>query len=250
MSWAYPVIMLTAVGSAFLISRGRQKSLGLSKADRRAIAFGAFVGMMIGAKLPFAIADWGRFLAGTSWFDNGKTILFGIVGGYLGVEVAKAMRGIRVKTGDSFAVPVAVGVGIGRIACFTASCCYGVPTGLPWGVDFGDGVPRHPTQLYETVFHLTMAVLLEMFLRRGMFRGQLIKLYILAYLSYRFLTEFLRPEPLFALGLTAYQWCCLALIPVFVSLWIRDARMFRREGETDVDRRREVGVSAVTVASE
>ena len=60
--------------------------------------------------------------------------------------------------------------------------------------------------------------------RRGLFRGQLIKLYIISYLIYRFATEFLRPEPVLAVGLTGYQWACLALVPVFAGLWVRDAR--------------------------
>jgi hypothetical protein len=51
-----------------------------------------------------------------------------------------------------------------------------------------------------------------------------IKLYIITYLGYRFLTEFIRPEPTFASGLTGYQWAALVLIPVFVALWIRDRR--------------------------
>ena len=66
--------------------------------------------------------------------------------------------------------------------------------------------------------------------RRGLFRGQLIKLYILAYLAYRFATEFLRPEPVLALGLTGYQWACLVLAPVFLGLWVKDARSGPRAG--------------------
>ena len=48
--------------------------------------------------------------------------------------------------------PIAVGLAIGRVGCFLAGLhddTYGLPTALPWGVDFGDGTPRHPTQLYE-----------------------------------------------------------------------------------------------------
>ena len=91
--------------------------------------------------------------------------------------------------GDSFAVPVAASVAVGRLACFVGCCCYGAPTILPWGVDFGDGLRRHPTQLYEAAFHLSMAVVLVVLARRGLFRIQLIKLYILTYLAYRFLTH-------------------------------------------------------------
>ena len=62
---------------------------------------------------------------------------------------------------------------------------------------------------------------------RGLFQGQLIKLYFIAYFVYRFLTEFIRPEPRWFLNLTGYQWATLALIPVFALLWYHDARAAR-----------------------
>ncbi len=228
--WAYSLIMLASVAVGVVLSRGRQSSLGLSPRQRLAVGLGAFCGAMIGAKLPFALADWEGLLSGRAWLENGKTIVFGMVGGYLGVELVKAALGVRVKTGDGFAVPVAGAVAVGRLSCFAAGCCHGVATGLPWGVDFGDGVRRHPTQLYEMAFHASAALALAALQRRGLFRGQLIKLYILAYLAYRFATEFLRPEPVLGLGLTGYQWACLGLAPVFVGLWVRDARALRRAG--------------------
>ena len=229
---AYPAIMLSAIAAAWLLSRRRQQALQLDRGQRLGIALGAFCGAMIAAKLPFVLADWQGFLSGAAWLDNGKTIVFGLVGGYFGVEIAKWALDVRVKTGDSFAVPVAVGIGIGRLACFQAGCCYGTPTALPWGVDFGDG-PRHPTQLYETAFHLTAALGLFVLERCGWLRGQRIKLYIMAYLVYRFLTEWIRPEPRLWLSLTGYQWACLALLPVFGWLWWRDSRGQSRKPETN-----------------
>ena len=91
-------------------------------------------------------------------------------------------------------------------------------TSLPWGVDFGDGIACHPTQLYESAFHLSAAVVLWQLQRRGMFRGQLIRLYLVAYFVYRFATEFIRPEPTIWLGLTGYQLAALVLTPFF-ALW-------------------------------
>jgi phosphatidylglycerol:prolipoprotein diacylglycerol transferase len=221
-TWSYPAIMLAAVVAGAWLSRRPQRTLGLDRSQRFGLALGAFCGAMIGAKLPYVMADWEGLVSGRAWFDNGKTILFGLVGGYLGVELAKRVTGVRVKTGDSFAVPVAVSVAIGRLACFSAGCCFGRPTAMPWGVNFGDGVLRHPTQLYESAFHAVAAVALLGLKRRGLFRLQLIKLYILAYLAFRFVTEWLRPEPVLALGLTAYQWASLVIAPVFVLLWLRD----------------------------
>ncbi len=222
--WSYPLIMLASVVVAVVLSRRTQSSLGLGGRERLGIGLGAFCGAMIGAKLPFVLADWVGLLSGRAWLENGKTIVFGLVGGYCGVELAKALLGVRVKTGDSFAVPVAAALAIGRVACFVAGCCYGTVTVLPWAVDFGDGLGRHPTQLYESAFHLAAALVLAWLMPRGILRGQLMKLYLIAYLIYRFLTEFIRPEPVLALGLTGYQWACLGLVPVFVALWVRDAQ--------------------------
>lgn len=225
----YAVIILAAIATGVILARTTQGSLPLTPREKFFIGLGAFCGAMLGAKLPFVLADCDGLLSGMAWFSNGKTILCGLVGGYFGVEIAKWCLGVRVKTGDSFAVPVAAAVGIGRLGCFHAGCCYGAPTDLPWGVVFPnvDSVSRHPTQLYEAAFHLTAAAVLLVLQRRGLFRGQLIKLYILSYLVYRFFTEMIRPETRLAAGLTGYQWASLVLIAIFVGLWIRDARTLK-----------------------
>jgi phosphatidylglycerol:prolipoprotein diacylglycerol transferase len=181
---------------------------------------------MIGAKLPFVFSDWNEFLSGASWFASGKTILCGLVGGYFGVEIAKWCLDLKLKTGDSFAVPVAAAVAVGRLGCFYGGCCYGTPTALPWGVVFPtvDQVARHPTQLYEFAFHVACAVVLAALRRDGIFRGQLIKLYIIAYAVYRFATEFIRPEERIWGDLTGYQLASAAIIGLFAFLWRRDAK--------------------------
>jgi phosphatidylglycerol:prolipoprotein diacylglycerol transferase len=227
MNWTYPVLMGAAVLTGVLVSRRTAQSLGLSGWQRLGLGLGAFCGGMIAAKLPFVLADWDGFLSGRAWFDSGKTLVLGLAGGYFGVEAAKWALQIHTKTGDSFAAPVAAAVGVGRLACFSAGCCHGTVTDLPWGVDFGDGLRRHPTQLYEFAFHVGCAAVLGWLQRRHLLRGQLIKLYIIAYLLYRFATETIRPEPRLWLDLTAYQWAALVLIPVFVLLWVRDSRGLR-----------------------
>jgi phosphatidylglycerol:prolipoprotein diacylglycerol transferase len=93
----------------------------------------------------------------------------------------------------------------------------------------GDLLPRHPTQLYEAGFHLAAAGLLFSLQRQQLLRGQLVKLYILMYLSYRFVSEFIRPEARLWLGLSGYQWACLALAPVFAYLWRQDAKSTSRQ---------------------
>jgi len=227
LDYRYPLLMGVAIVACGWLLRRSQEKLALSRWEKVVIGLGAFCGAMLGAKLPFALADWQGLRSGAAWFSDGKTIMAGLVGAYFGVEVTKWALEIRVKTGDTFAAPVAVAVGIGRIACFVAGCCYGTATSLPWGVRFpataGDELPRHPTQLYEAAFHLTMAGVLVLLRHRGIWRGQLAKFYILAYLGYRFVTELIRPEPRVFEGLTAYQWAALVLAPIFAWLWWRDA---------------------------
>ena len=230
MTWAYPVIMGIAITAGVVVSRRTQQPLGLNRWERLAIGLGAFCGGMLGAKLPFVLLDWEGFLSGSAWFNDGKTIVLGLVGGYLGVEAAKWAMHIEVKTGDSFAAPVATSIAIGRLACFSAGCCYGVVTDLPWGVAFGDGQRRHPTQLYEFAFHASCAVVLALLQAQHLFRGQLIKLYIILYLLYRFATEYIRPEPRIWLELTIYQWASLGFVPFFVFLWRRDRRAITLRG--------------------
>jgi phosphatidylglycerol:prolipoprotein diacylglycerol transferase len=226
-SISYALTMGAALLICSLLLRRTQRSLPLSAWEKLGLGMGAFCGAMIGAKLPFVFADWEGMLSGTAWLSHGKTIMCGLVGGYFGVELAKWSLEIHIKTGDTFAAPVALAVAIGRLACFQASCCYGTATNLPWGVAFPAALDdprllRHPTQIYESIFHACLALLLWGLGRRGLFRGQLIKLYLLSYLGYRFATEFIRPAARLLGGLTGYQWAALALTPLFAWLWLRD----------------------------
>src|SRR5690348_2772570 len=109
----YALIMATAIVAGIVASRFTQVALPITSRQKFWIGLGAFCGAMIGSKLPFVLSDWDGMLSGAAWFSNGKTILCGLVGGYFGVELAKWLVGVRTKTGDSFAVPVALAVGIG-----------------------------------------------------------------------------------------------------------------------------------------
>jgi phosphatidylglycerol---prolipoprotein diacylglyceryl transferase len=192
--------------------------------QRALLGLAAFVGGSLGAKLPFALTSGEGWLTSAAWLADGKTVTTGLAGAYLAVEATKLLLGVRAKTGDSFALPLALALAVGRWGCFCNGCCAGTPTTLPWGVDFGDGVPRHPTQVYESLFHLSMAGVLALCLWRDVFCFQRLKLYLIAYGVFRFLTEFIRPEPPWWLGLTFYQWAALALAIGLSAQWAFDLR--------------------------
>jgi phosphatidylglycerol---prolipoprotein diacylglyceryl transferase len=98
----------------------------------------------------------------------GKTIVGGLIGGTAAVEWIKRRLHVNERTGDLFALPLCLGIAVGRIGCFltgTADDTAGLPTRLPWGVNFGDGIPRHPTQLYEIVFVAILAIVVASLMR-------------------------------------------------------------------------------------
>ncbi|MCC7349619.1 MAG: prolipoprotein diacylglyceryl transferase [Phycisphaerales bacterium] len=144
---------------------------------------------------------------------GGKTIVGGLLGGWIGVEIAKRRLGINHSTGDLMVFPLIFGIAVGRVGCFLTGLndhTYGVATSLPWGVNFGDGIIRHPTQLYEIVFLMALAAGLFALRRRLGNTGRLFRLFMLGYLMWRFGVEFIKPRETIAFNLSAIQLASLA----------------------------------------
>jgi len=198
-----------------LYRRSRSRSGDILDDDQRwLIIAAAAIGALLGSRILGLLEQAPRIhLTWQSLFlPGGKTIVGGLLGGWLGVEFVKRIRGIRSRTGDLFAVPLCLGIAIGRIGCFLAGLAddtYGTPTTLPWGVDFGDGIPRHPTQLYEILFLTALAFILHRYNRRPHPEGAAFRLFLAAYLAWRLLIDFIKPQPLIH-GLNFIQWACIA----------------------------------------
>jgi phosphatidylglycerol---prolipoprotein diacylglyceryl transferase len=185
---------------------------------RWTIVAAAAVGAALGSKLLFWLIDpaatWAhRF--DPEFLMGGKTIVGGLLGGLLAVEAIKRRIGITRSTGDLFAVPLAIGIAIGRIGCFLTGLpdrTYGDATSLPWGIDFGDGIARHPTQVYEIYGLILLAAWLSMqsFPRPG----DRFKAFLCAYMAMRFLLAFIQPGVTFV-GLTTIQWAALVTLAVY-----------------------------------
>lgn len=217
---AYAIAMISAFAAGFALYRYNTKGLEKNSEHLMPILLAAFLGGVIGAKLPIILLNL-RF--GLSWqtLFAGRTITGGLIGGTLGVLFIKKKLGIKARYGNLLAPSVALGMTIGRIGCLLSGCCYGKPTSLPWGIDFGDGIPRHPTQLYEMFFCLTAFFLLQ-HARKTAPPGSLLTGFFLAYFIFRFLEEFIRPYTRIA-GLTPFQWICLAGIIILIAkaAWLK-----------------------------
>jgi phosphatidylglycerol:prolipoprotein diacylglycerol transferase len=153
------------------------------------------------------------------------------------------------KVMDAFAPGVALGQAIGREGCFAAGCCWGKPTTLPWGVEFGElahritGVPvdvhLHPTQLYESFASALLFLFLYRLHRRKRFTGEVIAAYAVLYGLIRFLIEFVRDDPrgdIFGLtsltGLSTSQLISLFVIVGGIIFLVRRRRRANREDAT------------------
>jgi phosphatidylglycerol---prolipoprotein diacylglyceryl transferase len=140
-------------------------------------------------------------------------------------------------TADIFAPGIALGHAIGRLGCFSAGCCWGRETHLPWAVTFTNpeanrlvgvplGIPLHPTQLYESAAELIIFAILMRSVRRPHVPGSVISLYLMLYSTARFLVEFVRfheqPNP-FGGPLNTSQWISLVLFSLG-SYWYFGSR--------------------------
>ncbi|PLS04733.1 prolipoprotein diacylglyceryl transferase [Neobacillus cucumis] len=166
------------------------------------VVVGASLGAAIGSKVLYwfedpvkTVENWKNLI----YLAEGKTIVGGLLGGLIGVEMAKKIIGWTRSTGDDFVLPLAMGMMIGRIGCFLTGLddhTYGIPTTWITGIDFGDGVKRHPTQVYEICFLLLLVFILFFLKRKQLgWEGLLFQLFMLGYLIFRFFIDFIKPTP-------------------------------------------------------
>jgi phosphatidylglycerol---prolipoprotein diacylglyceryl transferase len=240
-----------AMAFALFVWLRRQRGDAVDVPLRWTVVAAAFVGGALGSKILYWAEDPTATIA--RWHDpiyllGGKTIVGGLIGGWIAVDLMKKYVGISESTGDLFAVPLAVGIAIGRIGCFLTGLSdktYGTPTSLPWGVDFGDGARRHPTQLYEAVFLLGFAVLLNRLLPvrdaggrvaareifgRPLQQGDIFKLFMMAYLGLRVVLDFWKPsDPPIFLAMGSLQVASVIAVAIIAWKMGRPARAMHQE---------------------
>jgi prolipoprotein diacylglyceryltransferase len=177
------------------------------------IFLAALIGGIIGAKLPYVAWNVSLYLNGVrdpEVLFSGRTILGGLIGGTLAVRLVKHRLNLRTRKGDYLVPGIAAGLVLGRLGCFLRGCCYGTVTTLPWGVDFGDGLHRHPTELYEALFCLGWFLYAR--LQPKTETGWLFDRFMLSYFVARFFLEFIRTETAIFAGLTAFQLVCIPVV--------------------------------------
>jgi len=93
---------------------------------------------------------------------------------------------------------------------------------LPWGMNLGDGERRHPVALYEIIFLVFLSLCLERVRKKYLLaHGSLFKLFMIAYLLFRFLLDFIKPHYSFSIGLSTIQLTCMAGLLYYVPYIIQ-----------------------------
>lgn len=221
----HPVFEMLGYVAGFCVYLVLRRRAGdaLDDTNRWWIIAAAAMGAVAGSRMLYwfedpqlTLAHWNQ----PTYLMGGKTIVGAMMGGLFAVELAKKHIGIKRPTGDLFALPLCVGIAIGRIGCFLTGPedhTSGIATSLPWGVNFGDGVARHPTQLYEVVFVLALGTFLWRRMKRPFSEGDIFKMFMAAYFAFRLFCDFLKPDIRIFLGLSSIQWVCLLMLSYYAS---------------------------------
>ena len=181
----------------------------------------------------YAVAAGAGALCGAMFFGTANALLSGVhalgfsmVGGIAGaiaaIEAFKRFTGVTGSTGIVFAAPFAATVAVGRLGCFFSGLTYGTPTSEPWAVDFGDGIHRHPVQLYESLAMAAMfVVLIQRFIARDRFwLANGFYLVVGWYALQRFVWEFFKPYATLVGPFNLFHVVCLGLL-LYAGLMIR-----------------------------
>jgi phosphatidylglycerol:prolipoprotein diacylglycerol transferase len=256
----YGVLLALAFLAALFVAARAGARDGLPRERVFDLGLWMLLGGLVGSKLLLMLAEpeyasnpWQ--IVSLDFLRSGGVWYGGFLGGLLtGVFLIRHYRLPFWKVTDAFAPGVALGQAIGRQGCFAAGCCWGKPTTLPWGVEFGElahritgvpvGVHLHPTQLYESAACVVIFLLLLRLHRRKRFDGEVIAAYAVLYGLTRFLIEFVRDDPrgdimgLTTLtGLSTSQLISLlVVVGGLVFLFLRRRRANRRDaaaGEGD-----------------
>ena len=200
------------IGFRYFLYLRKKKGDGINTSHRIWIVIGAIFGALIGSRLVGGLEDPTQISRADNvlfYFYQNKTVLGGFLGGLFGVELIKKIIGEKQASGDLFVYPILLALIIGRIGCFSMGIyeeTYGVPSSLPWAMNLGDGIPRHPVAIYEIIFLVLLWIFfLRMQRRYALANGALFKIFMIAYLLFRLLLDFIKPHFTFPVGLSTIQ---------------------------------------------
>jgi len=221
-----------AIGYRYYVFLKKKNHDVISDNNRIIIFIGAALGGFLGSHV-IGILENPQLLTQMNfvYFMGNTTIIGGLLGGLIGVELTKQKIGVTTSSGDLMVYPLILAMIIGRTGCFLAGLedgTYGVRTNLPWAINFGDGIPRHPTNLYEILFWIILWIILVQTEKRKAFAdGAKFKLFMTSYLCFRFFIEFIKPAYFFSFGLSVLQLTALAGLIYYYKVFLFPSKTFK-----------------------
>lgn len=239
-SWAIPTYGLFYV-SAFLcaiaLAARLATRIGIPFWKMVDVAFQFSIAGEIGSRLFFILVEWRAFFGGEiplkQFLLAGRVVLGGVVVAVLfSVWLFRRHRLPALAVFDASLAGVPLGMGIGRLGCLMAGCCYGKPTDSIVGITFVDpiahrlsgtplGVPLYPTQIFQAADGFLLCAVLVWVFHRRRWDGQVMALFfVLSGLS-RIGWEFLRDDRRGSwYGLATSQWIGIGMVVAGIALWL------------------------------
>ena len=245
----YGLMILVGAAAGIGVALLRAKKYHQQREDVLFCALFAGIGVAVGAKilyiitiLPDLIANWNTLIQDVNYLFSLISGGFVFYGGLIGAVIMLMIytRKYRLDTFtmmEVFAPAMPLVHAFGRLGCFCAGCCYGIPVDPPLGMIFAHSVagpqdvPLLPIQLFESGLNVLLCIVLLLLSKRIEKRGRLLGIYLICYAVMRFVLEFFRYDYVrgFLLGISTSQWISILLIPIGILLIVlpRDHKLFQ-----------------------
>jgi prolipoprotein diacylglyceryltransferase len=205
------------IGFRYFLFLRKIQGDSVDSSNRLWIIIGAIFGALLGSRILGALEKPHELFSTENkliYIYSNKTVVGGLLGGLWGVELIKKMIHEKKRSGDLFVFPLILAMIIGRVGCFSMGVfeeTYGLQSRIPWAMDLGDGIRRHPVCLYEIFFlFISWISLYRIKKSYALDEGALFKLFMISYLLFRFLLDFIKPGERYLFGMGTIQLVCLA----------------------------------------
>ena len=243
---SYGFMLMMAFYTCYYFLNKDLKRLGYDSNLSGDIVFAAAVGGILGSKIYYLIENFDRVIAdptGMIFSGAGLVFLGGLMGGTLGVTFVINKNNLSWITFADIVAPLLIlGYAIGRIGCLLVGDDYGLPTHLPWGIEFPNGLPPstysifqtyypwvsldnfepgvlsvHPTPIYEAIIGGLIFYYLYQKRTSVTIVGSLFFTYLILAGTERFIVEFLRVNEKYFIGLSGAQ--VISILMITIGAW-------------------------------
>lgn len=237
----YGPCIMAGIGLGVLVAVFRAGIFQYKKEDVLFAAIYGILGLIVGGKLLFLLTNINGIIQNFREIIGNKEYMLALMqggfvfyGGFLGAVAGIVIYARQYRLSAAVLIEIIIPAvplvhALGRIGCFCAGCCYGIPMEPPLGVYFhpAGAAPSHvalfPVQLLEAGCNLVLFGIMAYRYRNRQTGGEAFCFYLMAYGVLRFLLEFIRydAERGFLLGMSTSQWISIILVLFAVYLGMK-----------------------------